>query len=339
MPPREGFAPCPLQARTRPSPRATTGGERDTLILRPTIAILDAESLPPASRIVHFARPSTPRRPTLVFSPLASPAAAHSFTVCRPRTSPPHFLYPVFLTLGVFASDLVSLLFGHGKVAPHTLSGLFGLEGLVFPISSHTGHTFVVASTVKGFYVLDPVVGSILTFTIQLLISFVFFRVPLFSGGLAQSWRIHDPVVVIGQHTRLPTHATFGTDWEKSVCSGHDGSVAAGQYGHGVDDNNRGSQPVLVPNDQLGNGYRPVGSPRALAICSGVGGALGGLGGLSFFLAARCSCFRFEISSLCLRYHLCLASFTFSGSLLGISNHTDVWSRRWIISRVSSTNH
>ena len=265
MPQRERFALCPLQVRTRSSPRATTGGKRDAPRPRPTIAILDVESIPPASRIVHFAKPSTPPRPTLFFlvrNLPPPPIQLLSVGLVRPLVF--HFLYPIFLTLGVFAFDLSPLLLGHTMVASHTLSGLFSLESLVLPIGSHTSHSFVVASTVKGFHVLDPVDGSILTFTIQLLISFVFFRVPLFPGGLAQSWRIHDPVLVIGQHTRLPTHATFGTDWA-SVCSGHDGSVAAGQYGHGVDDNNRGSQPALAPNDQLGNGYRPTDSTLGLS--------------------------------------------------------------------------
>ena len=42
-PRREGFAPCPLQGRTVTSPKATTGGERDALILRLTRTILGAE--------------------------------------------------------------------------------------------------------------------------------------------------------------------------------------------------------------------------------------------------------------------------------------------------------
>ena len=94
--------------------------------------------------------------------------------------------------------------------ASHALLGLFGLEGLVLPIGSHMGHPFVVASTVHGLHVLDPIQGRVLALPIQFLILFVFFRVPFFLGGLAQSWRIHDPALTIGRHTRPQTHVTFG---------------------------------------------------------------------------------------------------------------------------------
>ena len=93
-------------------------------------------------------------------------------------------------------------------VASHALLGLFGLEGLVFPIRSHTGHALVVASTVKGLHVLYPVQGGILKLPIVLLVDLIFLGVP--SLGLAQSWRIHAPIPVIGRHTRPPTHVTFG---------------------------------------------------------------------------------------------------------------------------------
>ena len=140
----------------------------------------------------------------------------------------------------------------------------------------------MVTSTVHGLHVLDPVQGSVLALPIQFLILFVFFRVPL-CPGLARSWHIHDPALTIVQHTRPPTHATFGMDWA-SAEPGHDGLVAAGQSYRGVDDNSRGSEHALGPNAWLGNGYRPTGSTLgALAICSGVGGGLGGLGGLTFF--------------------------------------------------------
>ena len=188
MPRHESFALCPpLQARTRPSLRTATVGERDAPIPRPTIAILDAELIPPASRISDSAGPSTPRRPTLVFLLLLlPPPRIRSLFVGLVSPLLLHFLHPVFLTLGVFASDLVPLLLCHGIVAPHALLGLFGLEGLVPPIGSHTGHTFVVASTVHGLHVLDPIQGSVLALPIQFWIFFVFFRVPL-CPGLAQS--------------------------------------------------------------------------------------------------------------------------------------------------------
>ena len=93
-----------------------------------------------------------------------------------------HFVHPISLTLGVFTFDLVPLLLRHGMVASHALLGLFGLEGLVLSVRFHTGHTFVVASTVKGLHVLYPIQGGILALPIQFLIRFVFFRVPLFLG-------------------------------------------------------------------------------------------------------------------------------------------------------------
>ena len=272
---REGFALCPLQVRTQPSPRATTVRERDALIPRPTIAILDAESIPPASRISVSAGLATPPRPTLFFLDRdLPPPCIQSFFVRRVGPLVFHFLHPVSLTLGVFAFDLTSLLLGHGMVASHTLLGLFGLEGLVLPIGSHTSHTLVVASTVHSLHVLDPIQGRVLALPIQFLIVFVFFRVPPFLGELAQSWHIHDPVLVIGQHTRPPTHATFGTDWEESVCSGHDGSVAGGQSARGDDDNSRGSEPALATNGQFGNGYRPTDSTLELSQSLQVSGAV-----------------------------------------------------------------
>ena len=175
-----------------------------------------------------------------------------------------HFLHPVSLTLGVFAFDLTSLLLGHGMVASHALLGLFGLEGLVLPIGSHTSHAFVVASTVHGLHVLDPIQGRVLALPIPFLLLFVFLRVPFFLGGLAQSWRIHDPALTIGQHTHLPMPATFGMDWE-SVFSGHDGPAAAARFDHGDDGNSRGSEHALATNGQLGNDYRPSGSTLGLS--------------------------------------------------------------------------
>ena len=102
-----------------------------------------------------------------------------------------HFLHPISLTLGVFTFDLVPLLLRHGMVASHALLSLFGLEGLVFPIRSHTGHTFVVASTVNGLHVLHPVQGGILALPIQFLIFFCFSQGPALSGAgsiLAYPW-------------------------------------------------------------------------------------------------------------------------------------------------------
>ena len=93
-----------------------------------------------------------------------------------------HFLHPILLTLRVLAFHLTPLLLRHGTVASQTLFGFFGLEGLVLPIRSHTGHALVVASTVRGLHVLYPIQGAILALPIQFLVPFVFFRVPLFPG-------------------------------------------------------------------------------------------------------------------------------------------------------------
>ena len=161
-------------------------------------------------------------------------------------------------------------------VASHALLGLFGLEGLVFPVCSHTGHTLVVASTVHGFHVLDPIRGGIQALPIQFLIYFVLFRVPLFFlGGLAQSWHIHALAPTIGRHTRPPTHVTFGMDWA-SVCSGHDGPAAAAQSARGVDGNSRGRGDALGPNVWLGNGDRPAGSTLGLSQSAQVLGVVWG---------------------------------------------------------------
>ena len=267
MPRREGSAPCPPpQARTRPSLRAATVRERDAPMPRPTNAILDAESIPPASRISVSAEPSTLRRPTHAFlHGNLPPPRIQSLLVGLVRPLVFHFLHPVSLTLGVFAFHLVPLLLGHAMVASHTLLGLFGLESLVLPTGFHTSHPLVVASTVHGLHVLDAIHRGILTLPIQfLLLFFVFFRVPFFLGGPVQSWHIHDPTPVLGQHTRLPTPATFGMGWE-SAEPGHDGPVAAGQSGRGDDGNSRGSERVLGPNAWLGTGYRPTGSILGLS--------------------------------------------------------------------------
>ena len=112
-------------------------------------------------------------------------------------------------------------------------------------------------------------------------------------------------------------------DWE-SVCSGHDGLVAAGQSVRGDDDNSRGSEHALGLNAWLGIGYRPAGSTLGLSqSLQGSGAVWVVLGGLSFFWAARRSRFSFNTLSLFFIYYLRLACFAFSGSLSGISNNTD----------------
>ena len=112
-------------------------------------------------------------------------------------------------------------------VASHTLFGLFGLKGLVLPIRFHTGHALMVASTVDSFHILNPIRGGVQALPIPFLLFFASFRVPFFPGGLVRSWHIHALVLTNGQHTRRPTHATFGMDWV-SAEPGHDGPVAVG---------------------------------------------------------------------------------------------------------------
>ena len=173
-----------------------------------------------------------------------------------------HFLHPISLTLGVFTFDLVPLLLRHGMVASHALLGLFGLEGLVLPIGSHTGHSFVVASTVHGLHVLDPIQGRVLALPIPFLMLFVFLWVSL-CPGLARFWYIHALAPILGPHTRPPTHATFGRDWV-SPEPRHDGPAAAAQSYRGVDDSICGSAPALGLNAWLGTGYRPTDSTLGL---------------------------------------------------------------------------
>ena len=165
-------------------------------------------------------------------------------------------------------------------VASHALLGLFGLEGLVFPIRSHTGHELVVASTVNGLHVLHAVQGGILALPIQFLIPFVFFRVPLFLRGLAQSWRIHAPIPVIGRRTRPPTHVTFGKGLACSDDPWHDGPSVAAQFARGSGGNSPDSGDALGSNAWLGIGYRPVGSPLGLWLSALVWGLVWVEGGL-----------------------------------------------------------
>ena len=73
----ESIVQGPHQARSRTSLTATTGGEKDALIVRPTIAIIDAEWIPSVARTFLIARLSTPLRPRFAFSLLATPAAVH----------------------------------------------------------------------------------------------------------------------------------------------------------------------------------------------------------------------------------------------------------------------
>ena len=131
------------------------------------------------------------------------------------------------------------------------------------PARLHTNHALVVASTVMGLHILYPIQGGILSLPIQFLIDFIFLGVPLFLG-LAQSWRIHAPIPVIGRHIRPPTHVTFGKGLARSDDPWHDGPAVAAQFARGSGGNSPDSGGVPGPNAWLGIGYRPVGSPLGL---------------------------------------------------------------------------
>ena len=231
MPQHESSALGLLQVRGRASPRATTIGERAAPSAHPTIANCDVEwihtflvsltlqGFPPldAQRSLFLGRQLPPPRIQSLLVGLVGPLLLH-------------FLHPIFLALRVFAFHLRPLLLRHAVVASHALLGLFGLEGLVVPIRFQTSHTFVVASTVHGLHVLDPIQGGILSLPIQFLFLF-FLRGPL-GPGSARSWHIRALAPTIGRHTRPPTHATFGTDWESvgSAEPGHDGPAVAARF-------------------------------------------------------------------------------------------------------------
>ena len=145
--------------------------------------------------------------------------------------------------------------------APHSLLDLFGLEGLVLPVGFHARHAFLIASTVEGLHVLNPVHDRILPLPMQFLVDLISLGVPL-CFGLARSWRIHGPIPVIGRHTRPPTSVTFGMGCSDELW--HDGPAAAVQCARGSDDSSLDSGCVLGPNGSLGSGDRPVGSPLGL---------------------------------------------------------------------------
>ena len=256
----------PLQARARPSLTATTGGERDALIARPTIANVDAESIPLVARTFVSARLSTPPRPRLAFSLLATPAAVHSTGVCRPRRSPP----PSFSASSSFgiARSYVSLHSAfpptwHGSVVNPL--GPFFFEGLVLPVSFQARHAFGVTPTVEGPHLLDAVEGRILSLPIQLLLNLISLGVPLFAS-LARSGRIHTPLPVTGRHTRRPRLATFGTDSLWSVDPWHDGLAVAVRCARGSVDSSPDSSSVHRLRFWLDIGGRPVGLLLGLAL-------------------------------------------------------------------------
>ena len=215
----------PRQIRSRTSLTVTTGGERDALIVRPTIAIVDAEWTTSAVHTFWIARLSTPLRPKFAFSLLATPAAVRSTGVCRPRKSPlPSFLPSSFFGLArfSFSPHSAALPAWHSSASSHTRPFFF--EGLVLSVSFHACHALVVASTVEGLHLLDPVHGRLLSLPVQFLLDPIFLGVPLFS---ARCGRIHALTLANGQHTRPPTLVTFGTDSRFSVEPWHVGPVAA----------------------------------------------------------------------------------------------------------------
>ena len=147
-----------------------------------------------------------------------------------------HFLHPIFLALRVLTFHLRPLLLRHAAVTSHALLGFFGLEGFVVPIRFQTGHTFVVALTVHGLHVLDPIQGGIFSLPIQFL--FLFFLRGILGLGSARSWHIHAPIRANGRHTRPPTPATF----EMAVVAvpGHDGPAVAARFARGSAGNSPG---------------------------------------------------------------------------------------------------
>ena len=140
----EGFVPCPPQAWIRPSSMATTVGERDGPIARPTIANVDAELIPHASQ----GFPPLDAQGSLFLSlQLPSPHIQPLFVgLVGPLIL--HFLLPFLLHLRVLASHFTQLLLRHGMVAPHVLLGPFGLECLVRPVRFQKPRSkpFVVAT-------------------------------------------------------------------------------------------------------------------------------------------------------------------------------------------------
>ena len=261
----EGFVQGPPQARTRPSLTATTGGERDALIARPTIAIVDAESIPLVARTFVSARLSTPPRPRLAFSLLATPPFIQPMFVGLVGPLLLHFLHPVPLALRVLAFHLIALFLRHGMVASHTLLDLFFFEGLVLPVGFHPHHACGVTTTVEGLHLLDSVDSRILSLPIQFLSNPIGLGIPLFAP-LARSGRIHAPLPVIGRHTRLPTPVIFGTDSLWSVDPWHDRLAVAVQCARGSDDSSPDSSSVHRLRFWLDIGGRPVGLLLGLAL-------------------------------------------------------------------------
>ena len=68
-------------------------------------------------------------------------------------------------------------------ITSHPLLSLFGLEGLVLPIGFHTSHPFMVATTMHGLHVLNPIHGHVQALPIPFLLLLVFFQGPVFSGA------------------------------------------------------------------------------------------------------------------------------------------------------------
>ena len=151
-----------------------------------------------------------------------SPPRIHAFFVRLEGPLLLHFRHPVFFGLCVPAFHMGALFLCHAIVASHALLDLFGLEGLILPVGLHPRHTFVVASTVKGFHFLDAIHGRILSLPIEFLVPFIELGVPLFAW-LARSGCIHGLTLAIGQHIRLPRPVTFGMDSRFSVDAWHVG--------------------------------------------------------------------------------------------------------------------
>ena len=118
----EWFPQCPPQAWTPPSTAATTAGERDGPVARPTIA-----------------------HGSVFLSQLLSPPRIEPSPVHFTGQFPDHSLPPSLLQNQVRAFDFLPLLRWHGVITPQSLLALALFEGLVFSRGLETGDSLVVS--------------------------------------------------------------------------------------------------------------------------------------------------------------------------------------------------
>ena len=151
----EWFAQCPPQARTPPSPAATTAGERDGPVARPTIAIVDGVRIRPIWHIWRAVTPSTlDSRSSFFLGQLFSPPCIQASSVFLVGALPNHFVNPSLLLLR------------HGVVAPQSFLALFFLIGLVLSGGLETVYSVIVSLAITGPHLFDTVHGRILSLPI-----------------------------------------------------------------------------------------------------------------------------------------------------------------------------